>query len=200
MRHRLIVLEHGKLLASDALNGCAHGFVFDELASFVLEEVLHVDRTGGAVGNIAGVLGNKRQVAVVLTVAISHVSNNVFAGEIESVTSSIDGAFFVTLNLPTEEYLTLGSGGHAIGHYGSDVVNDVIGVGINNLARTVAQIIFHTQRSLFAANLDELKLYARTAEIIAVGVLNGVNTIVVSDSGENNRHVPIMPTPIPVSL
>ncbi len=138
IRYRLVVLEHRKRLACNALYSSAHTLVFDIIAIFVFEEVSHVNRTRGAIGNIVGVLRDKRQIAVALAVAIPYVLNDVFTCEIESVTGSIDGAAFVAFNLPTEEYHAPRSGGHAIGHHSSGVINDVIGVGVGNLARALA--------------------------------------------------------------
>ena len=60
MLYRLIVLEHGKLLAGNALDGRAHVFVFDEVAIFVLEEVLHINANRRSIVNVISVLGNER--------------------------------------------------------------------------------------------------------------------------------------------
>ena len=194
VRHRLIVLEHGKLLASDALNGCAHGFVFDELASFVLEEVLHVDRTGGAVGNIVGVLGNKRQIAVALTIAISDIFENVVVREIKRVANSVDRAALVALDLPAEEDLILGSFGHAIGDDGSGVVNNVVGVGIGDLARAAIQIVLDAIGGLFAGDFYELELERVTVNMI-IGVFDGVHAIAVVGDGGNGGRFPAAALP-----
>ena len=133
-------------------------------------------------------------------IAIAHILDDIFTGEVEGIASSICGAALIALNLPTEEYLTFGSSRHAVRHHSCGVINDVIGIGIGNFSRTLTQIILHAKRRFFAANLDKLEHHARIAENAAVGVLNGIDTVVVANGGKSYSNFPVVPSPIPVPL
>ena len=199
MLKRVFILEHRKLLASNALDGRAHFFVFDEFAIFVLEEVLHVDRTGRAVGNLIGVHSNERQIAIALAISISDITENIVIGEIKRVANSVARTTFVTLDLPAEEDLALRSLRHTVGNNGGSVVNNVIGVGIRNLACAGTKLVLDAIGGLFAGNLYELELQ-RVAVNTIVGVFDDVCAIAIIDDGSYVSLLPATRLPRPISV
>ena len=151
------MLQHRELLAGNALNSSAHGFIFNEYAVLVFKEVLYIHGVGRAVGNFVSILRHERQIAVVSRIALGYVLEYVIVGEVDRITDVVHRAALVASNLPAEEYLAFGGSGHAVADNSCGVVHNIVGAIVNHFTQATIQVVLHTIGSLFAGDFHELE-------------------------------------------